>query len=748
VRFSLQDIKKHVHRRGGELFVSLHFLRPGEPHTEIDRLVAYHEQLLGQPQRHFSIDDARACIGDYRLAHCLVATLSAWYSWRQTAWQVAVQHLGSETLARFEEGGIASPLHLRLALFNYVNAHYSGFLDTRVRPEALAKFAALYCGKDEQQALSVPDLEYLLALDSDVEALLVRDAPLPPSSAEVAALYNQWVFEAALFNASDIHFVIDCNAFMRVQRAGHDRYTAGIGAVIKRLCYLARKLGVYYDLAYEADPASGSTSPALLHLTLYGPQEMTGAPQQYGLRLARLCRMLMDYNQNAGAGFAPNRSARSSTLPSSAIIKAEATVYFLQRSYRFVIDTDVLRLLPTPSSPTLVTQSPTPSSASLVGAQCITPSSHQQTPAHPMRESSPPSQTASSIFDSSIEQSFAEAFHALATSDGADGWQLEREPEPLLLNPVVGETTSSTPLQGIFIPDFALTRGNRRIYVEILGFWTTSYRERKIAKLQHLVGRGDLVLAIPVQAREGFTSLGANFPLVEYDGQLSATDLLQVLRSRYDDLVERLARIDVDSVRKRIENAGLLSEHACYELLHCYRRSELLRAAEWVAGESIAFTPGVGLYHVDWLEHLRVSCVKWLGEVGGRSPGDSLREDGRREGEVGGRSPGDSLREDGRREGEDREPVSLSRVLTWIRTHWPALAACEDATLEAITGLWPEVRIIRSSIFEATVALLDKEGEEPRAALVETKPKKSARERRILPKKPRETKTTQGNLWG
>jgi hypothetical protein len=239
--------------------------------------------------------------------------------------------------------------------------------------------------------------------------------------------------------------------------------------------------------------------------------------------------------------------------------------------------------------------------------------------------------------------------------------------------------------------------------------------------LQHLLGRGDLVLAIPVQAREGFSSLGANFPIVQYDGQLSATELLKVLRSRYDDLAERLARIDVDSVRERIENAGLLSERACYELLHCYRRSELLRAAERVAGESIAFTPGIGLYHVDWLEHLRVSFVKWLG---------------------------DSLREDGRREGEDREPLSLSRVLTWMRTHWPALAACEDATLEAIIGLWPEVRILRSSIFEATVAILDKEGEEPLAPLVETKAKKSARERRTLPKKPIENNTTQGDLWG
>src|SRR5258708_36689032 len=136
----------------------------------------------------------------------------------------------------------------------------------------------------------------------------------------------------------------------------------------------------------------------------------------------------------------------------------------------------------------------------------------------------------------------------------------------------------------------------------------------------------------------------------------------------------------------------MLDEIAWNKKLHYYRSSELMRAAERVAGESIAFTPGIGLYHVDWLEHLRVSFVKWLGEDEGKSPGDSLREDRRRE-------------------EEDREPLSLSRVLTWMRTHWPALAACEDATLEAIIGLWPEVRILRSSIFEATVAILDKEGE-------------------------------------
>ena len=60
MRFSLQDLQKQVRRRGDELYVSLHFLRPGELHPEIERLIAYHEQMLGQPRRLFVIDEARA----------------------------------------------------------------------------------------------------------------------------------------------------------------------------------------------------------------------------------------------------------------------------------------------------------------------------------------------------------------------------------------------------------------------------------------------------------------------------------------------------------------------------------------------------------------------------------------------------------------------------------------------------------------------------------------------------------------
>jgi predicted nuclease of restriction endonuclease-like RecB superfamily len=615
--------------------------------AEIARLVDYHEQLLGQPQRRFSIDDARACIGDYRIANCLNATLSHWYTWRSPDWE---QQADTNTL---EAAGITSPIHLRLALYDFVNERYGGFLAADERATALEQFADTY-------QLDAHKLEYLLAFDSEEEALLTREGERPPTADEVAALYNQWTFEAALFNASDAHFVIDCNAFLKAQSAQQtaSEPLTGVGAAIKRLCFLARKLGVYYDLAYEA-------GVSLLHLTLYGPQEMTGAPAQYGQRLARLCRMLLGY----GA-----RGQRSLTL--AAIIKASATVHFLQRAYSFEMGSDLLKLLPSVSE-------------TLSGA--------------PVADNN-------TVFDSSIEQSFSEAFSALARSHGADGWQLEREPEPILLTFDKGVSTT----QGIFIPDFALTRDQHRLYFEILGYWTPAYRERKIQKLQQLRLRQDILLAIPTEARGAFASLVADFPVVEYDGQLSATELLKVLRNHIDDFPQRLAAIDHTSVQQQVLQAKWIPERQCFELLHCYRRSELALATREIVSDVIAFTPGVGLYDRNWLEHLGPSFVEWLGEHG-------------------------------------RQAAPLADALQECRARWPVLAQADDASLEALLSLWPTIQIRRSSIFEPVVALANVPAsalEEP-PAYEQLTPAKTLRERRTTYKKrSNPIAATQEDLWG
>lgn len=633
MRFSLQDIKKSIQRRSGELAVSLSFLRSGELHSEIARLIAYHEQMLGQPQRQFSYDEAQTCIGEYRLAKCLIATLSNWYTWQQCSWSEVVQEMqrSAELLA------FSSSIQLRLALYSYVNEHYQGFLGTQDRQEALLAFAEPY-------QLAASDLEYLLVLDSESEALLTREASRPPNPQEVATLYNQWVFEAALGSASSVSFLIDCAAFTRmdgsdVQSSG-TVVDSGVGAVIKRLCYLSRLLGVYYDLSYEsacslpAVLAAHGDNGFLLSLTLYGPQEVTGTPQQYGMRLARLCRTLLGYGQPKSAKAESGYAKRKSALP-RAIVSAEATVHFLQRAYHFVMKPDLLQLLP----------------------------SIEETDQRNSFAQVDPSQ----LFDSSIEQSFAEAFGALAAGLGVDGWRLEREPEPLLLD------------HGIFIPDFVFTRDRQRIYVEILGFWTPSYRERKVQKLEQLRGRNDLLLAIPIEAKAAFRAIANDFPIVFYHDQLSVTDVLQVLRNCYNDFAERLASIDLLRVREHVEQEGILLELACYKLLHCYRRSEIQQVAERVCalndGEgsehsAIAFVPGLGLYHCTWMQKVRQAIREWMNTI---------------------------------------QSAPLSEMLCEIKRQQAVLQNCADATIETLLGLWPEVCIQRSSIFDAIVKLSDRE---------------------------------------
>ncbi len=714
MRFSLQDIKKQVHRRENKLSVSLHFLRSGELHEEINRLVAYHEQLLGHPQKEFSIDEARACIGDYRLAQCLINTLGAWYRWEQRDWQVVVRQLGNDLLERFEEAYIQSPVQLRLALYNFVNERFDGFLDAQTRSTALDEFAKSCCGTDQKgiPVLTVCDLDYLLALDSDDEAVLIREASQVPSAEEVASLYNQWVFEAALFNASDVHFVIDCDAFSKKQEAGASKMTTGIGAVIKRLCYLARKFGVYYDLEYDSQSVADQTLPTILHLTLYGPQEMTGAPQQYGLRLARLCRLLLGYSSPAQ----PGRRVYSSlsNLPATAIVQAEATVHFLQRSYRFVMDSTLLKLLPSTSG-----FSSSETKASLIDTTAAEENhnSNQQ-----VREAASSYNVDATVYDSSIEQSFAEAFQSLAMSDGADGWQLEREPEPLLLSYDSSATPPIVP-QSIFIPDFAFTRANQHIYLEILGFWTPSYRERKIAKLQLLKDRHDLVLAIPREASDAYASIAHDFPIVYYSNQLSATEVLHILRSRYDDAELRLSQIDVADVRERISSVQLLPERDCYTLLRCYRRSELQLAAERITGEGIAFVPGIGFYLVDALEQLRGSFVEWVGQ--------SLRD-------------GQNDIADDKKIGR-KEALPLEWVVSESRSRWPILNTCEDSSIETIIGLWPEVSINRISIFEATISLFD--GEETLTEIHDTPSRNVLKGQKKTAIKRNNPLTHQADLW-
>jgi predicted nuclease of restriction endonuclease-like RecB superfamily len=74
-------------------------------------------------------------------------------------------------------------------------------------------------------------------------------------------------------------------------------------------------------------------------------------------------------------------------------------------------------------------------------------------------------------FDSNIEEKFASNFE-----QSANGWKLVREPDPLIVSN--GKA---------LIPDFMFEKHGRRIYLEIVGFWTKEYLERKIQKITNVI---------------------------------------------------------------------------------------------------------------------------------------------------------------------------------------------------------------------------------------------------------------------
>jgi uncharacterized protein len=87
-------------------------------------------------------------------------------------------------------------------------------------------------------------------------------------------------------------------------------------------------------------------------------------------------------------------------------------------------------------------------------------------------------------FDSLVETKFAMQFEKFHT-----GWKLVREPDPLIL-----------PGGRAFIADFLFERYDKKIYFEIIGFWTVQYLERKFKKIYEISkfsdNKNDLLLAI------------------------------------------------------------------------------------------------------------------------------------------------------------------------------------------------------------------------------------------------------------
>lgn len=80
-------------------------------------------------------------------------------------------------------------------------------------------------------------------------------------------------------------------------------------------------------------------------------------------------------------------------------------------------------------------------------------------------------------YDSTVEERFAKSFLSYGS-----GWTLRREPEPLVAG------------THVLIPDFSFEKHGAKVYLEVVGFWTSEYLERKVSKL-NLVAGIDMIIA-------------------------------------------------------------------------------------------------------------------------------------------------------------------------------------------------------------------------------------------------------------
>lgn len=640
MRLALSDLKKTIRRVHGEVYLTPYLIRPKELIHQLTELIALHESWLGRARAGFPQDTSAEIVGDYRLARCLVACLGEWYEWRAPEWPGPATVAEAAALA---ERGIDTPGRLRLALYDQVNAGSGGYLPAAPRDAVLDAFAnALGIGRAA--------LDALLYLDAGERAVLTRVAPDVPTPALLATRYNQRALEALLTASSTVEWTL----------AGG----AGAGTVVKRACFLARRMGVQYDVAFDdelletADAgnvtglarvaerrAPYALAPAAaaeaaeppeppdplptdrsmremagrdLRITLYGPQEVTGAPNQYGDRLARLCQALLGYRRDAGA---------EAAALARADLRGAARVYLHGRPVTFLFDDRLLKAL--------------------------------QAPRDPAAAAAQPDDSSSPSFDSELEERLYDEFAALERSGESHGWHLEREPEPLVAGHVIA------------VPDFALTRGARRVYVEIAGYWRPEYRERKARKLLALRGRAALLVAAPASARADFAALAAAMPVLWYTTRVSAQALLALADREFDDLAARLARIDPPRVRAIVSARGRIPPDEAMVLLGCYSRNELTRALARLDTS----TAGAGDAAPVWVDQLGLCDRPWR---------DTLLQQVRAEVEA--------------QPGRHMPLAALCRFLA-ARLAQPELPDALGASLATLAGL----TVARVSIFEAEV---------------------------------------------
>lgn len=144
----------------------------------------------------------------------------------------------------------------------------------------------------------------------------------------------------------------------------------------------------------------------------------------------------------------------------------------------------------------------------------------------------------SSFYDSSLEEKFATRFEHLANR-----WRIKREPEPL----IVGNGVA-------FIPDFLFEKYGRKVYLEIVGFWTKEYLEKKFQKINDILRNSNIDLFVAVDEELSCSKL---FSPTTHDPSNSKIIFFKKASVPIKKLQEHLKSIDKLQIASNISNSEL-----------------------------------------------------------------------------------------------------------------------------------------------------------------------------------------------
>ncbi len=508
--------------------------------------------------------------------------------------------LTSEEIGSLANGDINNTSDLRLAVWDAANIRHGGFVPPSERADFLSTLAQEW-GLPADPAL----VDTLLALDAESSAVLtlVGERPTP---LELMRLYNRGVAQTLLAHSTQVQF-----------DAGHLP-----GNVLKRLYFVAKRRGVLVEIE-QAAGGEGFT------LTLFGPEQAFGSADKYGRRLAEVSLSLL-------------RSILSFSQGESIAVGGTASLLLHDRPYRFHLTAEVLARLgyaPETAQKVQVGRVAEAGVAYSVGSAVEEQEGGGEAPSFD-----------SPSFDSMVEARMYKEYKSLEKGGYTHGWLMQREPEPLLAPGVV------------LIPDFAFLRGGTRVFMEIAGFWSPSYKERKVAKLRSLAARPGateaLVLAVPQEAVATFS--GLPFPVIPYKNDVRMTDVLTLLDAHYGGREGRaeVAQGQVARLQAAARERGLVPEKEVAETMQAYTRTELLNVARPLDCESCRYVAGVGLLSEAASRKLREELAIALGKSGGR--------------------------------------ISLEDATRLVS----AALETKSIDVEALVAGWPEWRIERPSLFE------------------------------------------------